>query len=140
MKLRGMRMATLRVKNSSKGLTLIEVLIALAIISIALTAVIKAASQTIRTMTYLQNKTIALWVGQEVMAEARLGILLLPGKSESVSSSREMLGEMWHWELTEMATPNTKIDKIRVEVSLQHTSQQNAPLISLESYVPTTSF
>ncbi len=56
------------------GLTLIEVLIALAIVGIAMTAIIKATSQNIRSTAYLQNKLIAMWVGQQVSNEMLAGI------------------------------------------------------------------
>ena len=60
------------------GLTLIEVLIALAIVSIAMTAIIKATSQNIRSTQYLEHKTLAAWVGEEVLNKARVELLRLP--------------------------------------------------------------
>ena len=54
-----------------QGFTLLEVLIALAIISIALTAIIKASSQNIKDTAYLEDKAIANWVGLEVMNEVK---------------------------------------------------------------------
>jgi general secretion pathway protein I len=117
------------------GLTLIEVLIALAIISIALTAAIKAASQNIRGTTYLQDKTIALWTGQEVMNEVRLGILKLPEDSDGESGSLNMLGRDWFWRAADEATANARIRKLRVRVYASEPQDEDTlPLIDLDGY------
>src|SRR5689334_11446815 len=103
-----------RFKQSNKnviGLTLIEVLIALAIVGIALTAIIKATSQNIRGTEYLQNKTIAMWVGSEVLNEARTGVLSLSG-SDKFNDNVTMLGKEWRISAEKMDTPNKHIKKI----------------------------
>lgn len=116
------------------GLTLIEVLIALAILGIAMTAVIKATSQNIRSTSYLQNKTIAMWVGQEVLNEARVGIEKLPNGSDSLKQSRMMLGKEWYFSGSQEETPNQHIKKIKVNVFADE-NEESTPLIRLESYV-----
>lgn len=102
--------------RNMSGLTLIEVLIALAIIAIALTAVIKAGSQNIRGTNYLQDKMIALWVGREVMSEVQLGLLKLPEGGDGTVNSSNTLGSIWYWRAQEDATANGRIKKIRVRV------------------------
>jgi prepilin-type N-terminal cleavage/methylation domain-containing protein len=76
MQLQVMQMAKLppgryrkRSQHTQSGLTLIEVLVALAIISIALTAIIKATSENIRGTAYLQDKTIAMYVARQILNE-----------------------------------------------------------------------
>jgi general secretion pathway protein I len=115
------------------GLTLIEVLIALAIIAIALTAVIKATSQTIRGTTHLQTKTIAMWVGQNVLNEARLN--LLPLSTTPTSQSTLMLNQTWYWQATKESTPNKRIKKISVRVYTHEADDDATPIIQLETYV-----
>jgi general secretion pathway protein I len=116
-----------------EGLTLIEVLIALAIIGIALTAIIKAVSQSIRATTYLQEKTIALWVGEQVLNEARVGILSLD-ESDQTKHKIMMLTKNWYWQANQISTPNLHIKKIEVKV-FTNVDEDAKPLISLESYV-----
>jgi general secretion pathway protein I len=133
-------MVKLQQKHSRKskvGLTLIEVLIALAIISIALTAVIKAVSENIRGTNYLQNKTMALWVGEEVMNEVRLGLLKLPGTSEQTTHHTLMLNRNWYWQAGQEETPNKSIRKIVVNVFGRDPEQDedSTPIVKLESYV-----
>lgn len=123
-------------KKKENGLTLIEVLIAVAIVGIALTAVIKATSQNIRATTYLQNKTIAMWVGKEVMNEARVGILKLPDPGNTLKKKKLMLGRDWYWHVSIETTPNQLINKINVLVyEHENEDEVGTPLISLESYI-----
>ena len=120
-----------------QGLTLIEVLIALAIIAIALTAIIKSTSQDIRGTTYLQDKTIAMWVGQNVINETRTGLLRLSGE-EPVMQKTTMLDRDWYWQASAIPTPNHRIKKIRVRVFAHAIkSGDYSSLVSLESYVYT---
>lgn len=138
-----MRMAALQVRfchkrgalrNYHLGLTLIEVLIALAIISIALTAIIKAATQNIRSTQYLQNKTIAMWVGNEVLNEARVNLLAWDGGNK-LEKDTNMLGQIWYWQASQEATSNTKIKIVKVKVFDKEPDADDVPLADLETYV-----
>lgn len=118
-------------KNST-GFTLIEVLVALAILAIALTAVIKSTSQNIKDNVYLQNKTIANWVGTNVINEARAGLVKLPEAPGKLEAETTMLNRKWLWHASVEPTPNTQIKKIIVEVN-QATNE--AKLAHLESFI-----
>ncbi|HTM63467.1 MAG TPA: type II secretion system minor pseudopilin GspI [Gammaproteobacteria bacterium] len=122
-------------QRQTAGMTLIEVLIALAIIAIALTAVIKAASQNIRGTNYVENKMIALWVGQEVMREVQVGLLSLPQGEEGEAGAMNMLGHDWYWRASEESSANVRIKKLRVRV-YEHEPQDGdaQSLIDLDGY------
>jgi general secretion pathway protein I len=122
--------------KKQSGLTLIEVLIALAIVAIAMTAIIKATSQNIRGSTYLKDKTIAMWVGQQVLNEARIG-LLQPGKdSAGLKATTKMLNTDWYWQLSQSETPNKRIKKIEVRVFTHESDDEDeAPTITMETYL-----
>lgn len=132
-------MAILQIKNckGSRGLTLIEVLIALAIAAIALTAVIKATSQNIRSSGYLETKTQAMWAGQEVLAEARAGVLKLPGLSDKLDGKTRILSRDWYWQASEEETPNKRINKVVVKVFARDESDNDeaSPVITMETFV-----
>lgn len=115
--------------QNKMGFTLIEVLIALVILSIALTAIIKTTSQNIKDTLYVQKKTIALWVGSQVMNEIILGLRKPPSAPETLKETTTMLDEKWTWEASLKATPNPRIQEINVDVSQQH------HLIHLMSYL-----
>jgi len=120
-------------KKQQLGLTLIEVLIALAIVAIALTAIIKAATQNIRATDYLQQKIVANWVGLQVVNEARLGLLAVPAMTEGVQHTTVMLGQAWSWHARQLATPNKRIAKVVVDVWRE--GGEHGRLAVLEGYV-----
>lgn len=123
-----------RAKQS--GLTLIEVLVALAIAGIAMTAVIKAATQNIHATGYLKDKTIAIWVGKQVINETRAGLFVPDRAAQNQILSTDMLGHIWYWQATETETPQPRIHKIAVQVFTDRQAKENeTPIITLESYV-----
>lgn len=102
--------------SHDKGLTLIEVLIALAIIAIAMMAVIQTVTQNIRSTTYLQNKTIALWVAQQALNEVKAGLRKSTSGQENLKYQTTMFNQTWYWHLLQEATPNPHIAQIEVRV------------------------
>lgn len=123
-------------KNRQLGLTLIEVLIALAIVGIAMTAVIKSTSQNINATSYLQKKTVAMWVAQQVINEARVDLLKMGSSSGRQKLTTHMLGQDWYWQTEEEETPNHRIKKITVKVfENENEEDEVAPITILESYI-----
>jgi general secretion pathway protein I len=123
-------------RKSTIGLTLIEVLVALAIVSIAMTAIVKAISQNIRSTTYLQDKTMAMYVGQQVLNEARVDLLTLPPEADRMNEKTCMLGRTWYWQVKQTETPNQHIKKIEVSVfASDPTDEIAAPIITMGSFL-----
>jgi general secretion pathway protein I len=118
-------------KNKA-GFTLIEILIALTILSIALTAIIKGTSQNIKDNIYIQNKMIATWVGNQVINEIRVGLIKPPGAPDVLEKDTQMLQRKWPWNASLNETPNSHIKKIEVNVFSPVSKTQ---LIHLESYL-----
>ena len=56
-------------QRGDRGFTLMEVLVALAVLAIALAGVMRLSAQTIDATVYLHDKTLALWVAQNRIAE-----------------------------------------------------------------------
>jgi general secretion pathway protein I len=64
------------------GFTLLEVLVALTVLTISLGALIKAASEHTRNTAYLQDRTLAHWVAQNLMARYEAGLFAVqPGQA-----------------------------------------------------------
>jgi general secretion pathway protein I len=55
-----------------RGFTLLEVLIALAVLTVALAAVMRSLAQSIDTSAALRDRTLALWLAQNRLADRRL--------------------------------------------------------------------
>jgi general secretion pathway protein I len=82
-------------KKTNQGFTLIEILIALMIVSIALVAIIKAQNTTTKTLNYLKTKTIANLVISNLSVENRLG---KKAKLGYASGEYPMANNIWYWQ------------------------------------------
>lgn len=58
-------------RDSGAGFTLIEVLVALAIIAVALMATLRAAGQSVNNVGELRSRLFAGWVAENLLAEQR---------------------------------------------------------------------
>ncbi|MFH0129868.1 type II secretion system minor pseudopilin GspI [Variovorax sp. VaC1] len=59
--------------RGSRGFTLIEVLMALTIVSIALAAIVRASSLTITNLGLLQQQSLAMLSAENLLAELKIG-------------------------------------------------------------------
>lgn len=118
--------------RNNQGFTLLEVLIALTILSIALTAIIKSTSQHVKDTAYLQQKSVATWIGLKVINEARVHLLSLPQAPDVLEEATDMLGEHWLWKAWLTKTPNANIQEINVDVFYK---KEDAKLIHLTGYL-----
>ena len=80
---------------SNKGFSLIEVLVALAVIGIGMSAALSVTNQTIDTLTEVEKRTYGNWVAENIMTELKLKGDAAPGKLEGES---EMAGTIWYWQ------------------------------------------
>lgn len=126
--------AVMQLNNSSeKGLTLIEVLVALAIIGIALTAIINASASNIRATTHVQNKIEARLIATLILNEVRAGILEVPS-DRPLNQKTQALNRDWYWQAEATATPNPDIKKMSVSVA-DNPSEEAPILMRMETYV-----
>jgi general secretion pathway protein I len=80
----------------SQGFSLVEVLVALAIVALALSAVLGSSSAHTRNLTYLKEKTLAHWVASNQLIEAELVSDGWPAVGTR-SGIEELAGHEWHW-------------------------------------------
>ena len=78
-----------------RGFTLLEVLVALVIVTIGMAAVLSTLASAANTTVYLRDRTLANWVALNRIAELRLAVQQpRPGNSES---DVEFAGRKWHY-------------------------------------------
>ena len=82
--------------EDARGFTLIEVLVALAIVAIGMAAVLEALTSSANTALYLQEKTFAEWVALNRIETVRLSGNV-PGTGTS-SDSIDYAGRSWQWQ------------------------------------------
>jgi general secretion pathway protein I len=97
-----------------RGFTLVEVLVALAIVAIGMAAVIGALSSSASTVAYLRDKTFAQWVALNQIATLRLsGQMTATGTSDG---NTDFAGRSWHWRREVIATQVPGVLRIDVKV------------------------
>ncbi|MDR0770923.1 MAG: type II secretion system minor pseudopilin GspI [Burkholderiales bacterium] len=113
------------------GFTLIEILVALAIVAVALAAGLRALNQSADNANQLKLRTLALWVAKNRLAEAQLLPELPPA---SVSQGQvTQAGIAFAWQQTISLTPNPAWRKIDIRVV--ETQTPNYELARLNSFL-----
>ncbi|GDY27720.1 MULTISPECIES: type II secretion system minor pseudopilin GspI [unclassified Agarivorans] len=117
--------------NKQRGMTLLEVMVALAVLAIAGTAVMKSASENLRSLSYIQEKTFALWIADNQMAELKLSNTW-PGTS-SRKGTTTFADTEWQWRSQGVATSDPNF--VAVTISVYRNAEEKAALAEITSYV-----
>ena len=123
-------MATRRCAKRA-GFTLIEVLVALAIVAIALMSALRAAGQGTNTVGELRSRLLAGWVAENLLAEHRARRDWLPLGIQRGSGREGGLDFIWREEV--IATPNPSFR--RVDVRVFATAEESHALAHLAGFV-----
>jgi len=102
--------------NRRTGFTLVEVLVALAIISIALLAALRAAGQGTNNVEDLRARLLAGWVAQNQLAEHRDRVDWLPLGIQR--GAQRQAGIEFTWREEVISTPNPAFRRVDVFVYL----------------------
>ncbi|WP_319380147.1 type II secretion system minor pseudopilin GspI [Thiomicrorhabdus sp.] len=117
-------------RAAQKGFTLIEVMVAMVIAAVALSALSLTTGRTVANQSGLQNRVIATWVADNRLLEQRSGA----EDSQDLSDEVEMLGMKWQIRQTLESTMSADFKKIELKVySLDN--QQDEPDAILVSIV-----
>ena len=111
----------------ARGFTLLEVLVALAILAIVMSAIIKVSSSNTDNTAYLEAKVLAHWVAMNRWSEIQL---VPPDKPlYSTSGVELMAGRRWKWRREVTNSPDQDVKKIRLEVTMDDNEAVLAKLI-----------
>lgn len=113
------------------GFTLVELLVALAVIAIALGTLVQAGVSQSRNATYLSERTYTLWVAENVIARIRTDSSLTADGARS--GSEEMAGVEWPWRLQVSPTGNGTIR--RIEVAVYRPDVDSDPITTLVAHL-----
>jgi len=114
-------------RRSSAGFTLIEVLVALAVLAIALPALMLSISEQVIGLSHLRDKSIAHWVAMNKLTELRLQNAHkghLP--KDRKKGSTEMLGREWFWQLETEKTSNDQLLQVKIAVRTSGDDDESA--------------
>jgi len=100
--------------SATRGFTLIEVVIALAIAAIGLAAVTASVSQMIDAANSMQERTYAAWIGQNKITEMRLANII---PNVSTTNGELVYADMeWSWRADVSETGVENLYRVDVEV------------------------
>jgi len=124
-------MSALRSMTKARGFTLMEVLIALAILALSAAAVLRQTQMGVSQQQQLELKSAALWLADDTLASLMLSSNFLPvGRAERRVNFREQ-----DWDVfTEVSpTPDANLRRIVVSVAIAD-SGADAALVSFTTY------
>lgn len=114
-----------------RGFTLIEVMVALTIIAISLSALLSTSGAQANSATYLKQKTLAHWVAMNELTQLRI-LGALPDVGDKKSST-EMANHEWHWIRTTKKTEQDNTRQVSFKIFADKDYKKN--LTSLVGYV-----
>ncbi len=121
----------MRSKRTSRGgFTLVEVMIALAVVAIALLAAFRAVSQGTSSSAELRARMLAGWVAENLLAEQRARGDWLPVGIQRGNVLQAGAAFTWREEI--IATPNPAFRRVDVYVYSQ--AEQTRPLARLTGF------
>jgi len=100
--------------NQQKGMTLIEVMVALAIFSVAALSIVNMAGEHIRSLSYLEQKNIALWIANNHLTQ-----LNLDDKAPSLgvkTGKVDYANTTWFWKQESIKTADPKFRSINIRI------------------------
>lgn len=113
-----------RVPTGENGFTVIEAMVALVILGIAATAIIRAAEAHVDNLHALERRAAAGLVAENALAEARLGLPPAPDHA--------MLGFRWSVRTSLSGTADPDLQQVTVQVS---PAGEVAPMVTMHGFV-----
>lgn len=121
--------ASRRPLRDAGGFTLLEVLVALAVVAIAMGALLSSGGNVALSASRLEDKVFAHWVANNRMLELR--VLQGATAPRDQSGSTELAGRQWSWK---QQVSSTEVDRVyKVEISVSDENKQ--PVTSLIGYL-----
>ena len=119
------------IKRVWQGFTLIEVLLALSVFSLAGLALLDTADTHFNSLNNLENKMIADWVASNQLVEVNLNETWPPKNNKT--GKAEMAGREWFWTQKVIKTQDNEMRAVVIEV--RQSEKSELALTSLMTYV-----
>jgi general secretion pathway protein I len=103
-------------KYKTSAFTLLEVLIALAVIAISVTALLQSSSRDIEHDSYLKEQTLASRLALNTLHQIHVGLINPPYPPYENVETIDMADQKWYIVSKRSKIPNSELDNIRIEV------------------------
>ena len=125
----------MRLSSTRHGFTLIEVMVALAVVAVALPALLFTLFQQIDGTEYLRDRTMANWVASNKLAELRLIVAKERTLSlTEASGETDMADRTWYWWMRSQATQVPNFYRIEIRVAADQ-ADEDRPLQTLAAFI-----
>ena len=117
------------------GFTLVEVMVALAVVAIALPALLVALYQQVDSTAYLRDKSMAHAIAANKLTELRLLSRARQGLFRGNDGGVAEMGDReWYWWLQTRPTEVEQFHRVEISVALEETSR-DTPLYTLVAFM-----
>jgi general secretion pathway protein I len=117
--------------TSSRGFTLVEILVALAIIAVALAAGMRALAQSADSATALKARTLALWVAQNRLAAAQVATPWPAVGNYRGNATQASAQFLWRESVTTTANPAFR----KIEISVMEPDRPEYQVAHLVGFI-----
>jgi general secretion pathway protein I len=101
-------------RSRSRGFTLVEVMVALLIVAIGLSALMITVSSTARTSGFLRDKTVAQWIALNRLTEVRLNLNKFAANTDT--GELNFANRTWHYDTRYFDTSVATMKRVVVRV------------------------
>jgi general secretion pathway protein I len=120
----------------SRGFTLVEVLVALVIVALGLTAHMVAVNGTARTSGFLRDKTLAQWIALNRLSEVRLNVVKFGQNTDT--GELDFGNRKWHYDTRYFDTSIASMKRIVVRVYLGDAKTKGNPIAQAVGFLGTS--
>jgi len=126
----------LKLAPRSGGFTLVEVLVALVIVALGLTALMVAVNGTARTSGFLRDKTLAQWIALNRLTEVRLNMVKFGQNTDT--GELDFGNRKWHYDTRYFDTSIASMKRVTVRVYLGDAKTKGNPLAQAVGFLGTS--
>jgi len=119
------------VRRRARGFTLIEIMVAMAVLAISMGAILAGMTRYAENAAYLRDKTVAVWIAHNRLTE----IQMQPAWPAVGNSDGDvaMAGGDWRWFVTVLETPDPTVHRVQIRVQLKGRDADVAKLVAFVS-------
>jgi general secretion pathway protein I len=125
----------LKLPRRAGGFTLVEVLVALVIVALGLTALMVAVNGTARTSGFLRDKTLAQWIALNRLTEVRLNVVKFGQNTDT--GELDFGNRKWHYDTRYFDTSIASMKRVVVRVYLGDKKTKGNPVAQAVGFLGT---
>lgn len=125
-----------RLRQHQHGFTLIEVMVAVAIVALAVSALLFSVGKQVDSSSYLREKILAQWVALNILQETQLTARVTEKfPDEQDSGDIKFANRQWRWEMQTTKTDSKDFVKLEVKIYPEENNDDGDPLATATGYV-----